>query len=301
MFINLLSYNAEGATEDSLLSFNQVVSWSLHKAFMKAGVETRFVSDEQFWEEDIPEADHSIIISNFIMVAMRDNPLLYQKVRDATKGKMTLYLDADYAEWWKFFDYVFTIVRPTRQQTQYVYAGWGADPNIFYPDQDNKTVFVDSLMYGKYDGKFDGVYNDIKDVLNISEDHLQSNTAVTYKTTIAKMEATVYMPTPRYENPRIPWIDFGPTQRKCHFYICTQLGEGGLTRIESATCGALLVVPKPLFRPKTMGSLKHAVFETKQELIKILKKKTDPKEIRKKGLEHSWDRVVTRMLPYFGG
>lgn len=300
MIINLFSYNSETTTTNDLFAFNQVVAWSLREAFTKVGIETRFVQDGQFWEEEIPEADHSIVISGFVMKTMRNNSAFYQKVRQATRGKVTVYLDADYSGWWKFFDHVFTIVKPTRSQAQYVYAGWGADPNIFYPDQDDKAVFIDSLMYGKYDGEFDGIYDDIKDVFHISEEQLYSKNQVIYETTVDGITVTVYIPMPTYRAFRVPWPDFGPIQRKCHFYICTQLGEGGLTRIESATCGALLVVPKPLFRPKTMAPLEHVVYETKQELIEILKAETNTEKIRGKALEHSWDRVVTRMLPYFG-
>lgn len=301
MIINLFSYNTETSAPDNLFSFNQVVAWSLRKAFSKIDVETRFVGDGQFWEGDIPEADHSIVISGFVMRTIRDNPTFHQKVRQATKRKMTLYLDADYAYWWKLFDHVFTIVKPIQPQAQYIYAGWGADPNIFYPDQDDKAIFIDSLMYGKYKGKFDTIYDDIKDVFNISEEQLAGKNPVTYKTSVDGMEITIYLPIPLYRGNKVPWSDFRHTQRKCHFYLCTQLGDGGLTRIESATCGSLLVVPKPFLRPRTMDSMEHVVFETKQELIEILKEKTDPRAIQEKALGHSWDKVVERMMPYFEG
>ena len=301
MIINLFSYNTEASTPDNLFSFNQVVAWSLRKAFTKNGIETRFVGDEQFFRKDIPEADHSIVISGFVMKAIRDDPALHQKVRDATKGKMTLYLDSDYAHWWKLFDHVFTIVEPVRLEAQYVYAGWGSDPSIFYPDQDDKAIFIDSLTYEKHKGRFNDIYNDIKDIFHISEEQLEGKKPVIHQTTVDGMEITVYLPIPSYRGNMVPWSEFRHIQRKCHFYLCTQLGEGGLTRIESAKCGSLLVVPKPLLRTRTMDSFEHVVYETKQELIEILKKKTNPQAIRKKALEHSWDKVVKRMLPYLGG
>lgn len=301
MIVNLFNYHDETVNPETLFSFNGVVAWSLRKEFIKRGIEVRLISDQQFWSDDIPEADHSIVISGFVMRTIRDDPTFHQKVRQATKGKLTLYLDADYAHWWKFFDHVFTIVKPIRPQIQYVYAGWGADPNIFYPDQDDKAIFIDSLMYGKYKGKFDNIYDNIKDLFHISEEKLNSKKPVIYKTTINGMEITVYLPIPLYRGNVVPWSEFRHTQRKCHFYLCTQLGDGGLTRIESAICGSLLVVPKPFLRPRTMDSFEHTVYETKQELIETLKIKTNPQAIRKKALEHSWDKVVKRMLPYFRG
>jgi len=301
MIINLFSYNSEASTPDDLFSFNQVVAWSLRKAFTKIGIETRFVGDEQFFREDIPEADHSIVISGFVMKTIKDDPAFHQKVRDATKGKMTLYLDADYPNWWKVFDHVFTIVRPTRLEKQYVYAGWGSDPNLFYPDQEEKAVFIDSLMYGQYGGRFNDIYDDIMEIFHISQKQLKGKKPVIHKTTVDGMKITVYLPIPLYRGNKIYWSDLRHTQRKCHFYLCTQLGESGLTRIESATCGSLLVVPKPFLRPRTMDSMENVVYETKKELTEILKTKTDPQAIRKKALEHSWDKVVKRMLPHLEG
>lgn len=296
MIINLFSRNTETSSPETLFMFNQVVAWALRRAFTKIGVETRFVSDDQFWDGDIPEADHSIVISNFVMRAIRNDPALHQKMREATKGKMTLYLDSDYAYWWRLFDHVFTIVEPLRSEVQYVYAGWGADPSIFYPDQEDKAIFINSLLYGKWNGKFDYIYDDVRDIFHISEEQLNGKKPVMHKTTIDGMEITVYLPVPVFRENVVPWSDFRCIQRKCHFYFCTQLGESVLTRIESATCGSLLVVPKPLLRSRTMGSMEHAIYETRQELIEILKTKTDVKAIREKALENSWDKVVGRML-----
>ena len=300
MIINLFSRNTETSSPETLFMFNQVVAWALREAFTKIGIETRFVSDNQFWDGDIPEADHSIVISNFVMSAIRDDPALHQKMRAATNGKMALYLDSDYAHWWRLFDHVFTIVEPLRSETQYVYAGWGANPSTFYPDQEDKAIFINSLLYGKWNGKFDYVYDDIRDIFHISEEQLNGKKPVIHKTTIDGMEITVYLPVPVFRGNVVPWSDFRHIQRKCHFYFCTQLGESALTRIESATCGSLLVVPKPLLRPRTMDSMEHVVYETRQELIEILKTKTDIKAIREKALENSWDKVVRRMLLCLG-
>lgn len=281
MIINLFSYNTEASTPNNLFSFNQVVAWSMRKAFTKIGIETRFVSDGQFWEEAIPKADHSIVISGFVMRTIKDNPTFHKKVKHATNGKMTLYLDADYANWWKFFDHVFTLAKlHATSSEKYVYAGWGADPEYCYPEQGEKAVFLDSLMYGYYNEKFNKIYD-------------------VYKETLSTCNVKIYNPVPKYrEGKRIEWPEMQKIIRKCHFYCLTQPGEGGLTRIEAATCGALLVVPEAFSKLRCISSLEHRVWKTREDLVKILNTKTNIKAIRKKALEHSWDKVVKRMLPY---
>lgn len=299
MIINLFSYNTESSTPDTFFSFNQVVAWSLHEALKKRGVETRFIGNGQFVEESTPKADHSIVISSYTMKAVRDSPALHQKMREATKGKMALYLDSDYTDWWKVFDLVFTVVKPVTTNPQYVYAGWGADPELFYPDQDDKAIFIDSLMYGKYKGRFDSIYDDIKSVFHISDGQLKIKKPLTHKTTVNGTKITVYMPIPTYRGNKILWPEFGSIQRKCHFYLCTQLGESGLSRIESATCGALLVVHEAFYRPRTMDSLECRMWRTRDDLLDILLTDVDVKANREKALEHSWDKVVERMIGVF--
>ena len=299
--INLFSYCGETTKADSLVSFNEVVAWSLKKAFTKRGVEARLVADRVFWKSDIPMADYSLVISNFVMRTIRDDTTYRKKVRAATKVKTALYLETDILHWEKVFDYVFTVVSPNKKPPQYVYAGWGANPQLFYPEQGERAIFLDSLMYGYYGEQHDDVYNLIKDVFDLPSENFETGKSLVHQTTVNGKPITVYMPLPVYRKGRVPWSMMQAIFRKCHFYMCTQRGECGLTRLESATSGGLLLVPEMLYRPRTMDSLEHIRWQTKQELIDALEVKTNPDEIRRRALEHSWDKVVARMLPYLGG
>lgn len=326
MIINIHSYCGENAKIESAYTFSHVVAWSLRRAFEKQGVKTRFINDGQTvkWET-LPEADHSIVISSFIAKCIRgshekygkdgrrlyndygerilrdpsDKASLNEKIRKATKGKLCFYVDADYWGWIPPFDYMFSVVKPNLSKWyQYVYVGWGADPEYFYPGQGEKAVFIDSLMYGYYEDRFNDKYDIIKKVFNIPEETLTTGAPLVHETTVDGESITVYMPFPVYRRvgKKILWMDLQKIFRKCHYYCCTQLGESGLTRIESATCGGLLVVPKGLYRERTMGSLEYSIWETEEELIDIIMTETDPKAISQKALEHNWDKVATRIL-----
>jgi len=284
--INLISNLGEDAKLENVSLFNNTVAWFLRKAFEKKGVEVRFVKEHDLLVKSPPNADHALVISGIAMqywagthrFVRGKTPTIRSKIRKATKGKIAVYLDSDYPQWIKPFDHVFTVVKPQSKDPKCVYAGWGADPEYCYPDQDEKAVFLDSLMYEFYKGKF----NDIYDI---------------YKKVLPTLGLKIYDPWPTYHgSTRITWTQVQDILRKTHFHCCTQLGESGLTRIEAATCGALLVVPKPLYRPRTMASLEHRIWSTKEDLIKILKTETDPEAIRKKALQHSWDKVASRII-----
>lgn len=227
----------------------------------------------------IPKADHTLVTSAIAMKAIRKISEYRALVRASTKGKLTVYLDAAYAYWDKLFDRIFTVVQPfLKSSPKYVYAGWAADPEYCYPDQGPRAVFCDSLMYGFYNGRLDHIYKQIEDVFT-------------------RAPLRIYCPFPDYHNRKvISWLEMQKILRNCQFYMCTQDGEGGLTRIEAATCGALLVVPKPLYRHLTMGSLEHAIWTSKEELRQILNSNTEPEKISRKARIHTWDKVASRIL-----
>lgn len=286
MKINLISNLGEDAKLENVSLFNNTVAWFLREAFEKKGIDIRFVRDHDLRTKSPPEADHTLVISGIAMHFMAGThrlvrgktPTVRSRIRETCKGKIAVYIDADYGQWFKHFDYLFTVVKPRSKDPKCVYAGWGADPKYCYPDQDEKALFLDSLMYEFYEGKFNPIYD-------------------IYKKTLPTLGLKIYDPWPKYHgSTRITWTQVQDILRKTHFHCCTQLGESGLTRIEAATCGALLVVPKPLYMPRTMASLEHKIWSTEQELIKILTTETDPEAIRKKALEHSWDKVASRIL-----
>jgi len=280
-----------------IFRFNAVVAWNLSKAFKKQGYETNFVyADGKSWRrlQIPPKADHTISISSASMLLLRGThwrgqhypenikeatKKYRQKIESSTNGKITVYLDADYSGWADYFDHIFTVVKPMpKSPKKYVYAGWGADPEYFYPEQKEKAVYLDTLDYGGvYKGKYDKIYD-------------------TYRKVLSESKIKLYDPLPKYGGIRLPWSEIQKIMRKCHYYCCTALGESGLTRIEAATCGALLVIPRSFYKPRTMASLAHKIWNTKADLVKILKTKTNPKAIRKKALTHSWNKTASRIL-----
>lgn len=282
MLINIVSNISEKCVIDDLRFFNNTVAWFLRKAFEKRGIEIRLVSDSILKSKAVPDADHTIVISAAATYWIRTMPEIYKKVRNATKGKVTLYLDADMNAFLTgdYFDFIFTVVPPRPgRDPRFIYAGWGADPEYSHPEQEEMAIFLDSLMWGKYGGRYEEVYKIYEEVL-------------------ASCGLKVYNPLPIYgKSERVPWLEMQAIIRKCHYYCCTQVGESGLTRIESATSGALLIVPKALSitMPRTIESLEHRIWETRDELIEILNTKTDPEAISKKALDHSWDKAAQRI------
>jgi len=284
MKISLLCNQGNNITFEGIHNFNAVVGWSLRKAFRNRGIDCRIIMEKSLKTKHPPKVDHSIAISGKALHLVQRDPEYRKRLEAATSGKTAAFMDSDFAGWHQFFDHVFTVVKPKRPQPQYVYGGWGADPDFFYPEQKEKALYLDTLdclTMDKYKGRFTHIFD-------------------AYNSVLEKTDLTTYNPVPEYRGRKgVTWSGIQEIMRKCHFYCCTQWGESGLTRIEAATSGALLVVPKDIYRPRTMSSLEHRLWNTEEELIDILASETDIEAIRKKALKHSWDKVVERMLKAF--
>ena len=284
MIINLIT-NIEGDAElNDLNAYNTVVAWFLREALQKRDIEGRLIQGRNLLTNPPPKADHTIVFTNLAMNHVRSNPAYLKMLRKTTRGTVDLWLDASWAGWDKYFDYIFCVAKPYHTPpTPYIHVGFGADPRYLYPEQKEKAVFLDSLMWGKYNGKYDRLYKLYEDVLS-------------------DLDIKVYSPVPVYnKTKRLPWLEMQEIRRKCHFFLVTQLGGFGLGRIEAATCGSLIVQPKPLYRPWLSIDVEMEIWSTREDLVKVLEAPVDVGAIRKKALEHTWDKAADRMISVLEG
>jgi len=281
MRVNLISGLDENAQLETLKSPNQVYAWFLRDAFVKAGVDARLVKGQKLISEDPPETDHTIVISAAAYTRMRNLEGYKERLRRSTEGKLVCYANTNAFGRKKYFDYVFTQISPLRSSPEkFVYAGWGVDPEYCYPEQGERAAFLDSKAPHKPYYK--------KHILPIYEMMDQ---------VLPTLDLKVYHPVPIYnKSPRLPWPQYQAILRKCHYFLPTQYGDGGLTRLEAAACGAMLVVHKKLRRKRTFGLFNHEIWRTGEDLIRLLNKPVDIEANRKLALKHRWEDVVKRII-----
>ena len=279
MKINLVGELDENSRLEQISSPSQVYAWFLHKAFIENGVDVSLINESTLLKEDPPETDHTIVVSSAASYMMRDVSYI-PKLRASTAGKLTCYMNIDKLRGGWFFDYCFTQIGPVSYRPEkYICVGWGVDPHYSYPEQDQKAAFLDSRNpHPQKMKKMGGAYQTYIDVL-------------------LKLNIKTYNPVPIYgKSKRLPYLDYQAILRKCHYFLCTQFGDGGLSRLEAAACGALIVVPTTLYRKRTMNLLNHRVWRTEEEFENILHEDVDVEANRQRALEHSWEKVVKRIL-----
>jgi len=281
MKINLISSLEEGWTLDKIISPNQVYTWFLHKAFINAGVDARLVKCNKLKQGHPPETDHTIVISAAAYTYMTTIEGYAERLRESTVGKLTCYMNTDELRYGDhYFDHCFTQIKPRGGRPEkYVCVGWGVDPTYSYPEQKEKAAFLDSRVLHK---------QSMKTVEKVYQ---------TYDSVLPKLDMKIYIPVPVYnKDPRLPYPDYQAILRKCHYFLCTQFGEGGITRLEAAACGALLVVPAKFYQKKTMRLFNHVVWYTEEDLVKALDEEVDIEANRARALEHRWKDVVKRII-----
>jgi len=277
MILNLVSNLGEGYNPDLILQYNTSIAVNLKKFLEKAGHDVNLVKDH---DNTAPEADHSIVISNWAMNKIKANHGYRRMLREVSRGKVALWLDAAFGGMDELYDVVLTVTPPYEASApKFKWVGYAADPEVFYPQPGSEpTAFVDSYAFGWYNAEYDYVYDIIKEVL---ED----------------IELKIIQPVTQYNTgKRVPWTQYAALFRQCQFSVVTQLGGWGLTNIETATCGALLVMNKAMDRPLSWPcKMNHAFWETKEELKDILGRDVDLKANRAVALESSWGDVVNRV------
>jgi hypothetical protein len=276
--INLISGLDEESAIESVYTPNQVYAWFLRKGFIENGVDARLINESNLLEAS--QTDHTIVVSSASSYRLRDAAFI-QKLRSSTTGKLACYMNIDKLRGVdRYFDYFFTQVGPVQYRPEkYICAGWGVDPSYSYPEQGGKAAFLDSkTLHPRQMRKVKKAYQIYDDVL-------------------PRSGVTVYNPVRVYnESDRLSYPDYQAILRKCHFFLCTQYGDGGINRLEAAACGALLVVPTTLYRNRTMSLLNHQVWDTEEDLKSILHEEVDVESNRQRALKHRWGAVAKRII-----
>jgi len=277
--VNLISSLDENSCLEKIFTPNQVYTWFLYKAFVEDDIDARLINEVDVLKKNLPKTDHTIVVSIAALASMMRTEEYVKRLRDSTTGKLARYMNADKIRGDRYFDLCFTQIPPVPSRSEkHVCVGWGVDPNYSYPEQAERAAFLDSKVLQPRSMK------KTRDVYQIYDDVLP------------ELDIKIYNPVSIYnESERLPYLEYQTILRKCHYFLCTQFGEGGLNRLEAAACGALLVVPHRLYRGRTMSLLNNQVWHTKEDLVNILCKDVNIEANRQRALEHNWKNVIRKM------
>ena len=190
-----------------------------------------------------------------------------------------------------------------RYATRYHFIGWAADPDLLYPEQSSKelrilldhpyykdgqpditeAITVDTTMFA-HNQKGVGLPIKVRRLINGGAED------VTFRDPPLKMFARLHVPFP----------DICQEYRRTHVYMVTHKESVGLTCLELAYCGALVVAPKGMIYQDRLDTVRHVLYGGVRAPWSLILEALNIKSSAEVAREQTWDKVAERLLHWFG-
>jgi len=288
------------------LSLNDIVgtpslySYYLRKEFEKLGIETEPCRCQTIFETDlsyqgtysIPRGDHILSVEQRGWFLRKNCPTLFAKVKKSISGKVTTICDNNDVIGEE--DFLFYAV-PALQKKKSIYVGWAADPVLCYPDKDKNVlrILIDHSYYGHSDR--DLSVKIIKDVLQFVK--FCGKEVVIRRFISGGVETVTLGAEPKidiYSRAGLLYVDACEEYRKADIFIVTHAESLGLSVIESAKAGALIVTPKGYIKNSLLETLNTYEFVGEISWGSVLEQ-LNPELSMQAAARFSWDKIALKI------
>lgn len=174
-------------------------------------------------------------------------------------------------------------------------VGWAADPELFYPEKMSDgilRVFVDHALFDLSD--FDYSLTMMMNLKNIPVPHVSYTLTDNGLSHIDESDIKVE----EYHRIGVSSQQFAALLRCCDIFIVTHKESLGLTVLEAARCGALVVTKEGLIPKDRLESVEHHIVGSKINWDEILPK-LNRTRIANKVKDCTWDNVAKNMIQGF--
>jgi len=187
------------------------------------------------------------------------------------------------------------------------YIGWAADPALIYSQQvpGELCILIDHPYYKS--GRPDMTKELTADVVLFAKSGIWKDYFRTIKirrlANGGAVDVNFNSPeTEVFDRDHVSFERIAEEYRKTSVFVVTHKESVGLTILETGFAGALTVTPSGYIPRDRLDTVCHVEFKEGSNIPwdKVLSA-IDVEASRKKAAEQSWDKVVDRMLRYFGG
>lgn len=193
---------------------------------------------------------------------------------------------------WRFQD---DISRLARHNAHNVHVGWAADPSLFYPEarRDHKLrIFIDHAAFDTsgYDFSLTIMMNLRK--LKALGVEFQARTLTDEGLVDVDPDNIAVRP---YHRKSVPAPVFAAELRQADIFVVTHPESLGLTVLEAAMCGALVLTPQNCIAPDRLALVNHQVITSNIDWTKVLAG-VDRKTNAEKVAGFSWEAVASNII-----
>ena len=301
-------------------NFTGVQAYYLAHELRKRGVDLCFIEHKRpdpliyFASVDTTGCDHVLALGlrYFTHQPKGCAAILKKKV----PGAVTMLHDGVVHNWWQPYmhdvDCTFTFRDDSARMRDWGdrfarknhYIGWAADPDLLYPAQvsGELRLLVDHCYYKS--GQPDRTEQITRDAVAFAGSDLwrERYAVVRVRRLINGGAEDVRQHdqmAKAFDREHIPFPNIAEEYRKASVYLVTHKESVGLTALEAAYCGALVVVPKGMLYQDRLLTIRALEYEGGVPWPDVLGSiNTD--EAAMFARRQSWARVVDRMLTWFG-
>jgi hypothetical protein len=192
-----------------------------------------------------------------------------------------------------------------RYADRYHFIGWASDPKLLYPDQrpDELRILIDHPYYK--DGQ-----PDITEAVTLDTTMFAHTGAwmTHYKSVKVRRlinggaeDVTIKdAPLKMFNREHVPFPDICNEYRRTHVYMVTHKESVGLTCLELGYCGALVVAPVGMVYQDRLDTVRHVLYEGVRAPWGKILEDINIKASAELARAQTWERVVDRMLAWFG-
>jgi len=290
------------STED-IFGTGQLYSYYLRKEMVKRGIETvpcRCPSVNAGVKEyealTIPKGDHLISVEQRGIYLRKQHPILLKKMKESISGKITTICDNN--EVIGAEDALFYAV-PASPKPKSIYVGWAVDHSVCFPQKDPNVlrILIDHSYYGA-NSNTDLSIPIFKDVMNFANEY-KERPVIVRRFISGGVETCDANSKPEiYNRSGLTFKDACAEYRQADIFIVTHQESMGLSVLESAAAGALVITPHGFIKQSLLHDLNHLTFQRgipwKTALNMI-----NHEESYKKTLKYNWSDVVDKMIKEF--
>jgi hypothetical protein len=301
-------------------NFTGVQAYYLARDLRRRGVELQFIDGKHpdplnhFAQINGEKCDHALVLG---LRWFTHNPLgcaaiLKTKVKGAVTQLHDGLVHESLAEHLMGVDCTFTFrddsIR-TKGWERYAktnhYIGWAADPDVLFPQQSSDTlsILIDHCYYK-------GGMPDV--TAAVTEDTMAFVASGKWRDRYKAVQVrrlvnggpetitTANIKTQPFDRKHIPFEDIAKEYRHTHVYRVTHKESVGLTCLELGFCGALTVAPKGMIYEDRLDTIRHLTHQGTSAPWGVILDGINIRRSAEKAREQTWDKVVERMLTWFG-
>lgn len=193
---------------------------------------------------------------------------------------------------WKFLGDESRLFRHQRYNR---YVGWAADRSLFYPEEkqgDQLRIFIDHAAFD-----VSGYDHSLTIMMNLRD---LAAMGVTFMARTLTDDGLIDVDPDNiclkpYRRKGIPATEFAAELRQADIFIVTHPESLGLTVLEAAMCGALVLTPEHCIVPDRLALVNHVVITSRIDWTKVLAA-VDRKANAEKVAGFTWEAVAGNII-----